>query len=273
MNAASMTAEIPSDVRVMNAGAGALFALAAVLFVGLALFALARLPLFTLRGVTVDGDVARNSMATLRANAVSKLAGNFFTLNLAASKQAFESVPWVRRAVVRRVWPNRLAVTLEEHQARAYWFRDDADDQLVNRQGEVFEANLGDVEDDSLPTLRGPEGSSAQMLAFLDQLDVLLDPLQARVKTLRLSERGSWEAELDDGARIEIGRGSPEERLARVQRFLSSVPQITSRYPSRAGGLIESADLRYPQGYALRLRGVTTLPASAPGTPPRPLSR
>lgn len=247
------------DVRALNAVASVLYAVAAAVFVALALAALARLPIFTIRAVQIDGEVTRNSVTTIRANAISKLAGNFFSINLARSRQAFESVPWVRRAIVRRVWPDALAVTLEEQHAAAYWHRDDGDDLLVNQQGEVFSANLGDVEDDKLPTLQGPDGSAAQMLTMLQQIDTAFEPLQLHVDALSLSERGSWSMTLDDGAQIEIGRGTDAELLARVQRFAATISHVTSYYR----GSLESADLRYAQGYALRMRGVTTLPAGA----------
>ena len=86
-------------------------------------------------------------------------------------RRAFESVPWVRHAVVRRVWPNRLRVQLEEHRPVALWGGETGSEKLVNSFGEVFEANLGDVEDDDLPRLVGPDGSSAQVLAMLGRID------------------------------------------------------------------------------------------------------
>ena len=121
--------------------------------------------MFPIRGIQLDGDLARNSVPTIRANAAPRLAGNFFSVDLQAGRAAFESVPWVRRAVVRRVWPDRLAVQLEEHRAAALWEGAEADrnaDRLVNAYGEVFEANVGDVEDERLPSLAGPEGSAAR---------------------------------------------------------------------------------------------------------------
>ena len=42
------------------------------------------------------------SALTIRANAAPKLAGNFVTMDLRAVRRAFESVPWVRQAVVNR---------------------------------------------------------------------------------------------------------------------------------------------------------------------------
>lgn len=249
----------PTDVRAMDAAAGLLYALAALLFAGLLLSWLLRLPSFTLRAITVGGDVARNSLTTIRANAAPKLAGNFFSIDLAAAQRAFESVPWVRRARVQRVWPDRLAVQLEEHVAAAWWEVDEGQDKLVNVQGEVFEANPGDVEDENLPTLRGPEGSAAALLTMHRRLVPLFAPLDARLDKLAMSARGSWRAVLDNGAELELGRGSEDEVAARVHAFGRSVPQLVARYQRP----LEYADLRHADGYALRLQGIGTV---VPGT-------
>ena len=114
-------APLPPDVRLMNATAAALAAAAAILVAAMAVMWLARQPFFAIRSISVDGDVTRNSVSTIRANAAPKLAGNFVTMDLRSVRHAFESVPWVRLAVVRRVWPNRLRVQLEEHRPVAIW--------------------------------------------------------------------------------------------------------------------------------------------------------
>jgi len=182
------------------------------------------------------------------------MAGNFFTMDLAATRRAFESVPWVRQAIVRRVWPDKLSVRLEEHRPVALWSVEDGSDKLVNSLGEVFEANLGDVEDEGLPTLRGPDGSSTRMLRLWAALQTVVAGLDAQIETLELSGRGSWRAELDSGAEIEFGRGSDDEVLERTRRFVGTVTQVTQRYQRP----IEYADLRHNEGYAVRLKGVST---------------
>ncbi|WP_372528726.1 cell division protein FtsQ/DivIB [Piscinibacter sp.] len=242
---------LPGDVRLMHVTANLLFVLAGLALAALALNWFVRAPLFALRVIRIDGDVTRNSVSTIRANAAPKLAGNFFTTDLGVDKRAFESVPWVRQAVVRRIWPNRLAVRLEEHRPVALW----GGDKLVNSYGEVFEANLGDVEDDSLPTLAGPDGSAPQMLAMLDRLRPVFAGLDLHVDALTLSGRGSWKAELDSGAEVELGRGSDDEVIARTDVFVSTVTQVISRYQRP----LEYADLRHRDGYAVRLRGITTV--------------
>jgi len=238
---------LPADVRLMNAVATAVFVLAAA-GAGVAAWAwLMRSPWFPIRAIQLDGDLARNSLPTIRANATPRLAGNFFSVDLQQSRAAFESVPWVRRAVVRRVWPDRLQVRLEEHHSVALWAGEEPLEavdtgRLVNSFGEVFDANVGDVEDEALPVLSGPEARAAEMLTMLQRLRPLLARHDLQISALHLS-----------------GRGSDDEVVARTERFVRTFAAANARW--RAPLL--HADLRHPSGYALRLRDVTPTPGAA----------
>ncbi len=262
-------APLPADIVLMNATANLLFLLAALSVIAGVLWLLVQLPIFRLTAIHIEGDLGHNSEATIRANAMPKLSGSFFTIDLQSVQRAFETVPWVRHAIVRRVWPNRLAVQLEEHRAAAMWLPlgapEKASDKLVNDHGEVFEANLGDVEDDELPTLSGPEGTSMQMLSTLRNLDALFEQIDWQIETLALSGRGSWRAEIDSGARVELGRGTPEELRQRSERFVATVASVANQYQRP----VQYADLRHHDGYALRLRGVSTTLTAAEKKAPR----
>jgi cell division protein FtsQ len=257
------TALLPPDVRLMNATAAALAVAAAILVAAMVVLGLARQPFFAIRSISVDGEVARNSVSTIRANAAPKLAGNFMTMDLRAVRRAFESVPWVRLAVVRRVWPNRLRVQLEEHRPVAIWGVESGAEKLVNSFGEVFEANVGDVEDESLPEFAGPDGSSAQVLAMYRRLLPVFQQLGTEVTGLALSGRGSWKVELESGAQVELGRGTEEEVSERTARFVRTVPAVLRKFRAP----LESADLRHAEGYAVKLKGVSI--AADVKTPPQ----
>lgn len=256
----ALDATLPTDVRAMNATALLLAGVAAFALLAAALAWAMRQPVFSIRSIRIDGEVTRNSAATLRANTAARLNGNFFTLDLQATRRAYEGVPWVRKAVVHRIWPNRLAVRLEEHRSAALWGTAEGSDLLVNQQGEVFAANLGDVEEENLPTLIGPEGSSAAMLALLLRLDPLLASLNTRIATLTLSNGGTWAAELESGASIELGRGSQSELLQRSEQFVATVGGVIARYERP----LVHADLRHNQGYAVRLKGISTVNDAGP---------
>lgn len=260
----SVPLPLPADVRTMDAAALICALLAGAVLVAAGLAWLLRTTWFPVRAIELEGDLQRNSLSTLRANAMPKMAGNFFGTDLSRAQSAFESVPWVRRAVVRRVWPDRLSVRLEEHRAVALWSGESGEDLLVNGFGEVFEANLGDVEEDDLPQLAGPDGTAPRLLAMLQRLKPLMAVHGRELQRLTLSGQGSWRAVLDGEVVIEIGRGTDEEVLARAERFSRTLTQVTGRFRTP----VLHADLRYPGGYAVRLRGVTTTTAPA-ATPAR----
>jgi len=120
--------------RLLNAAAGALTALALMVFAVAAMQLLLRSALFPLREMTVRGNLAHTSRAEIEQAAQGRVGGNFFAVDLAQVRASLEALPWVRRVEVRRVWPERLEATLEEHVALARW----AAGGLVNPQGERF---------------------------------------------------------------------------------------------------------------------------------------
>ena len=226
-----MNKPLPVDIRLMQRTAQVLWAVLAVMALASTAIFVSRHTVFAIRGITVTGDVTHNNSLTLRANVAPHLRGTFFTLDLAQARVAFEAVPWVRQAVVRREFPNRLRVQLEEHRAVAFW-GPEGESRMVNSFGEVFEANVGEVEHDDLPRLQGPDSQSAQV----------------------------WEAfqGLHTGAVIELGAGTLPEVRARTQAFLKTLTKVSARY-GRKPEALETADLRHQDGYALRMRGVTTV--------------
>jgi cell division protein FtsQ len=268
--AARATVPLPPDVRLTNAVASLLYALVVLALLGAAAQWAARLPIFALRVVSVDGEMERSNPTQLRNEAVPQLRGNFFTLDLQAAREAFEALPWVRQAVLHRVFPNRLEVRLVEHHVAAIWAGDeDEEDRLVSTQGEIFEANVGDVEDEGLPVFAGPKDSAARMLGLHARLAPVFEPLGG-IKRLRLSQRGSWSVELagrsgnpsvnSSGAHVELGRGTDVDITARSERFVRTLSQATANY----GRPLQYADLRHRDGYVVRLQGIsTTLPATA----------
>ena len=251
----------PVDVKLMNITATVLFAACGLLLAAALGWWALRNPVFAIGGITVLGDTTHNNAATLRANVAPRLAGNFFTIDLKKAREAFEAVPWVRQAVVKRQFPNRLRVVLQEHEAEAFWGAD-SESHLVNTHGEVFEANSGDVEQDGLPRLAGPEGTSAQVLAMYQALKPMFEGLDLEVEQLTLTGRGGWVLHLESGAVVELGRGTQDEVVARTERFVRTLTQVTSKYGRRPEALV-TADLRHADGYAVKLRGVVTTDVAA----------
>lgn len=197
-----------NNVRQLNLAASALYALLLLALAAAGCYWLIQRPAFALREIRIDGDVDHINAPTVRAGVVGRLKGNFFTVDLDTARVAFEQMPWVRHASVRRVWPNALAVTLEEYKPLGTW----GSDQLVSVDGELFTANQGEL-DAELPAFDGPEGSAKDVVARYHDFAKWFAPLNATPEEVMLSARYAWTVKLSNGMLVELGKERTHEAL------------------------------------------------------------
>jgi cell division protein FtsQ len=217
--------------------ANLLYAIAALLMLYALLFVVLHLPIYPIKHIEVDGELMHVTRDQLKLIAERHLHGNFFTVNLVQTRDAFQKLPWVRNVSVRRRWPDKLEVQVEEQRELARW----DDIALVNTHGEIFHA----LSDKDLPTFYGP-GESVKEIADSYQLyNQLLNPTGMKVVRLLLSPRRAWQIGTDKGMVIELGRDQMEQRL---KKFVNIYPIALGTQ----NGFVSYADLRYPNGFAVR---------------------
>ncbi|HIE91092.1 MAG: FtsQ-type POTRA domain-containing protein [Methylophilaceae bacterium] len=212
-----------------------------VFAIGMALYSLAlvivRLSIFSIHEVKVNGEVGHVNREQVQVIVAEHLNGNFFTLDLIQMKDAFEKLPWVRKVSVRRRWPNTLSVEVEEHQALARW----GGIGLVNKQGELFHA----VSDVNLPVFYGPTDDVKTVAENYLYFEKTLNNIDMKIVQMTLSKRHSWEVKTDKRLTISLGRGAVLERL---QKFSTAYQTVLIHLKTS----IQYADLRYPNGFAVR---------------------
>ncbi len=234
------------DTKALTALAATLSVMAAVALLAAAAHWLARQSAFAIREVAVTTNLARSSAPHLEAIVRDELAGTFFTMNLERARASIGKLPWVRAVALRRHWPPRLEIAIEEHAPLARY----GEASLVNTFGETFAATY----DGSLPRFSGPEGRAAEMTARYREWTTLLAPLALEVSELAVSARGGWRirANGNDGPlTIELGR---DDASARLKRFTAAHGRTVGTL-ARQGTRIEHVDLRYRNGFAARVPG------------------
>jgi len=229
--------------RVLNMAAGVLVGIAALAFALAAAVLLVRSPWFTLTRAEVTHALQKTTRAEIEAATRGRIGGSFFAVAPAELRAALERLPWVRRASVRRVWPDRLEIELEEHTALARW----GDEALVNTHGERFSAKFAGSPD-ALPVFIGPPGAEQEMALRYARFSHLVAPLGAELQRVVLTPRYAWQLRLSSGLHIMLGRDG-EVAEARLRKFVAL-------YPGTLGSMAtkhEHVDLRYPNGFALRV--------------------
>lgn len=251
------SAKIPYDIQLLNWITIVLCAVFAFLVVVGFIFKFEFTGQLPLKAIIIRGDLLHQNTASLRANVIPKIKGNFYTIDLLSTQNSFEVLPWINKVSVKRVFPQRIEVFLEEHKAAAIWGeRDEA--RMVNKFGVIFESEINDDTTENIPQFVGPDGQSGLILNMYQSLLPVFEPLKLRPTKLELSERGSWHVTLDGGASIELGRGAIDLVSERANRFVHTLAGVASKFGRNASAL-SYADLRHQDGYAVRLNGVSTV--------------
>lgn len=229
------------DASRLGTAANLLFAIAAAVTLYCAGHYVVHLPIFPLREIHVTGEAAHLTQEQVKAVVARELRGNFFTVDLAQVRAGFEKLPWVRKVNVRRYWPDRLEVAMEEHRPLARW----GSTALVNAQGEVFEAAINSV----LPVFIGPDEMATEIVARYAEFGRMVAPMERKIMQIRVSARRAWQLKLDDGMVIELGRDSLDGRLA---AFANAYANAAAQLPQTP----LHVDLRYSNGFAVRSPGM-----------------
>lgn len=189
--------------------------------------------------VRIEGHFRFLQRAEIEHEVAPVASNGFFAMNVGEIQARLQALPWVDRVSVRRVWPDRVEIIIDEQLAVAHW----GDEALMNARGQVFEPSpLPALE--ALPRLEGPQGYEKRVLVMYRELATLLQPLKLGITHLSLSPRRTWDMQLSNGLVLAIGRNEPIERVA---RFVRVYPAILAA----GDGQLSGVDLRYSNGFAI----------------------
>jgi cell division protein FtsQ len=221
----------------LNWLANSLLAISLVAMLYVAILAVVHLPIFHLREVVVEGQLNHVNREQVKLIVAKHLKGNFFTLDLIKARNAFKKLPWARNVSLRRRWPNKLEVVIEEHKALARW----DSIALVNTHGELYYA----ATNNELPVFLGPGDSVIEVASQYMEVSKSLKMADLTIATLALSPRRAWQVTTTNGMVIELGR---VDVAARLDKFVQVYRNTIASLNMKEG----YADLRYPTGFAVR---------------------
>ncbi|MGB5831263.1 MAG: cell division protein FtsQ/DivIB [Thiohalocapsa sp.] len=248
-----MTASLPQDSTAVHSAAsaaslpsrGALIArlLTAVVIIGAGIgagfIALEWEPrLLPIRVVTIDGEMRGLSKQSLQQAIDEHITGGILTQDLAGLKLKVEDLPWISTASVRRIWPDRIVLTVAEHEAVARW----GENGLVTAHGIVFRPRDG-LLPAGLPQLDGADAMASDVVERFQHWHPRLAELGLIVDGIARDARGDWSLMLLGGTELYLGTDDIETRF---ERLLAAYPQV------EAIGIPTRIDLRYSNGFAVR---------------------
>ncbi|RDI44779.1 cell division protein FtsQ/DivIB [Aquicella lusitana] len=200
---------------------------------------------FPIKTVRVYGvnRIDRQEIQTLLLPLVNS---GFFKVNVDYIQDRLLQLPWVANIFVRRHWPDQVEIRVIEKNPVARW----NNHSLLAEGGELFSPRK-ETYPSRLPQFVGPDGKQVTMLKYFYSMNRLLMPLHAKIAYLEMTPYFTWKLILDNGITLQIGH---KDILTRLNHFVKVYPKIVG---SRAAD-VESIDLRYPNGVAVRWKEAMT---------------
>ena len=202
--------------------------------------------------VSVQGELSYISQQAVQERIAPFIASSFFNVDLTGMRAELESMPWIARAEVRRVWPDQVSIRLEEQLPVARW----GSEALLNNQGQAF-APRELTHYENLPLLSGPQRAQQQVMQQYQVLSQMLRPLGFSITALELREHGSWFISTGQGVDILLGR---DHLVEKIRRFSAIYDKVLKEQIAN----IARIDLRYANGLAVAWRTPVAPTAAEP---------
>lgn len=164
----------------------------------------------------------------------------YFGQDIQEVKAKLLEMPWIRDVVVRKLYPDRLSMTLIEHNPVAIWNKN----AFLSDQGVVFSLPDGRIEKNGLPFLYGPDSEGKAVLDAWNRIKADLKARNLDLTSVAVDKRGSWTIRLSNNVELRLGRG---EWTPKIDRFVTIFPDIIVPEGQR----LSYVDLRYEHGAAV----------------------
>ncbi len=193
---------------------------------------------FPLKTVEIRSGLKEVTEDEIKAQVLPYLDKGFFWLNVSAVQKNLQLLPWVQAVELRRIWPDKLLIVVQEKRAQARW----GEKGILSTDGAIFYPT-GNIPE-GIPQFNGPETRAKEVLQQYLTLLEMLGPIGLTVQQLDLSMDGSWRMRLDSGLDVILGKTGLHERMARfVLAYKGSFHAESMR--------IAYIDLRYTNGFAI----------------------
>jgi cell division protein FtsQ len=195
---------------------------------------------FGIASVALAGHRQLTEQEVLAAAGVTARTSLLF-LDVEATRRRLESVPWIAQATVRKLYPGRLEIAIEEREAFALW-QHNGKIALIAADGTVLGA-YGERKVTSLPLVVGPgaAANAQEILALLDRYPAIREQVRAAI---RVADR-RWNLRFKNGLDVRL----PETDMGRALDLLVALDR-DKKLISRD---VTAIDLRLPDRVIVRL--------------------
>lgn len=193
-----------------------------------------------IESVKITGQVETSELDVLDGLELDE-GTSLVTYDVAAARERVETLAWVARAEIRKLYPDTLQVRIEERLPYALWQRGSAI-AVIDRDGNVL-SDFVAPRYAGLPLIVG-EGAADRAAKFMNMVEAY-PALRPRMRAAVLVAGRRWNLVLDNGIELALPEDNPSAALERIVRYDAETALL--------GRDITRVDLRFPDRLVVRL--------------------
>lgn len=202
---------------------------------------------FPVRYVRVQGSFKHIEKSELQALIEAEVETGYWELDLRVIRSQAEQLAWIKHVQTRRVWPDTLVLTVEEHLP---FVRFNENHLLSTEAVPYLPKNTQEFH--NLPVVFGSIDQSTVLFDAFKEMQASIQNLGMGLVELQVTDRKSWSIQMSNGVLVELGREDP---LQNFERFIVTLSLLGEQQIQS----MVRVDLRYQNGYAVEWK---------PGTQP-----
>lgn len=172
---------------------------------------------FAINNVRVSGNAETSEIDILEKIGLDGTT-SLMALDVAATRDALKSLPWILDAEVRKIYPDTVEIKLKEKVAFGIW-QHGSELHLIERDGKPI-ATLRDNKFAHLPLFVGKDAGTGaeEIMRDLDRWPAV----KGRVKALMRVAGRRWDLKLDNGVVIKLPEHDMDRAMAELAEFDNS---------------------------------------------------
>jgi len=200
---------------------------------------------FPIKEISIESKIINTSKDDVFEKSKNYLnSKSFFNFKINILKKEIEKVSWVKSADIRRVYPGKIKIYIEEHVPIAIW----NNKSYMNDTGDIF--FIRDIEK-KLPVINSNKNRNKIMFVYFSLLLKYISDYNFDIKIKKIEENDirSLSAYLSSGIIVKFGSKDIKDK---IHTFIKLYKTLNSSDLEKIGYI----DMRYANGFSIGWKGV-----------------
>tara|TARA_Y100000590_G_scaffold264257_1_gene296884 strand:+ start:1459 stop:2199 length:741 start_codon:yes stop_codon:yes gene_type:complete len=181
---------------------------------------------------------------------LSSSLNNLITFDKDRAKSLLEEVGWVKRASIKKIYPNTLSINIIESEPFAIFFNNQ-DIFLIDIDGQIISPNPDINKYENLMSVRG-ENAENKLSEIIKEISISFPGVRNKINSLELVDKRRWNLFLSDDLLVKLPDTEISQSLKNLKQLFednqildSNIIEVDLRIKGRAVIKVDGEQVRF----------------------------